>query len=199
MKAAVHTIGLAVLAWALPDIAEAHTGVGYAGGFAHGLMHPLLGIDHVLAMVAAGLIAANLGGRALWAVPLSFVSLMMVGGGLGVAGIGIPHVELGIALSVTVFGAAVALRRPWPVPAAMALVSAFAVFHGHAHGAEMPESVSVATYALGFILATGILHGVGLTLGLGIVWIGASRGLRAAQATGASVGLVGVGLLIGAM
>ena len=122
--------------------AEAHTGVGSTMGFTHGFGHPFSGLDHILAMVAVGLFAANLGGRALWLVPLSFVAMMAVGGALGVAGIDMPFVEIGIAASVIVLGLAVAMQWNLPVAGAMALVGFFALFHGHAHGAEMPVDAS---------------------------------------------------------
>ncbi len=172
----------AVVATLLPTAAWAHVGHGSTVGFVHGFVHPVTGIDHVLAMVAVGLFAANLGGRALWAVPLSFVSVMAVGGALGVAGIAIPFVEAGIAISVIVLGLAVALRWQWPVAAAMALVGVFAIFHGHAHGAEMPVDASGLEYGLGFMLATALLHVVGIGLGIGNRPV--RPGLRAARDPG---------------
>src|SRR5262245_1830735 len=124
-RVAKYRFVLSLLAAAVPTAAWAHVGVGSTSGFAHGFIHPITGVDHVLAMVAVGMFAANLGGRALWAVPLTFVSVMAAGGALGIAGIGIPFVEAGIAISVIVLGAAVALRWKWPVTAAMALVGLF--------------------------------------------------------------------------
>ncbi|HEX3538237.1 MAG TPA: HupE/UreJ family protein [Stellaceae bacterium] len=176
--------------------AQAHTGVGDTGGFVHGFAHPISGIDHVLAMVAVGLLAAQLGGRALWMVPASFVSMMVVGGVLGVIGIGLPFVEIGIGLSVVVLGLAIAVGLHLPTVAAMALVGFFAVFHGHAHGAEMPETASGFAYGVGFILATAALHAAGIGLGLGIGRIsGVSRG--ALQAAGGTMALAGVAILVG--
>ena len=151
---------------ALTGAAFAHTGLGDAAGFTHGFMHPVGGLDHVLAMVAVGLYAALLGGRALWLVPATFVAVMAIGGALGMAGFGLPYAEIGIALSVVVLGLAVALRLSLPTLAAMALVGLFAVFHGHAHGAEMPQDVSGYAYAAGFMLATALLHCAGIALGL---------------------------------
>jgi urease accessory protein len=185
---------LAAAALLAPEAAFAHPGLGHAAGFAHGFAHPLGGLDHVLAMVAVGMFAANLGGRALWAVPLSFVALMAVGGALGVAQIGIPYVETGIALSVVILGLVVALQAQWPVAAAMALVGVFALFHGHSHGTEMPLDVSGATYAAGFMLATALLHMAGIGLGIGM-----SQWRRAAQLSGAGLALVGIGLLAGVL
>ena len=188
---------LAVTATLLPTAAWAHVGHGSTVGFVHGFVHPVTGIDHVLAMVAVGLFAANLGGRALWAVPLSFVSVMAVGGVLGVAGIGVPFVEAGIAISVIVLGLAVALRWQWPVAAAMALVGIFAIFHGHAHGAEMPVDASGLEYGLGFMLATALLHVVGIGLGIGIARFGRIYSPRVIQFGGAAMAVAGLGILTG--
>lgn len=183
----------------LPTAASAHTGVGAAVGFVHGFVHPVSGIDHVLAMVAVGIFAANLGGRALWAVPAAFVSVMALGGALGMAGVAVPFVEMGIAASVIVLGIAVALRLQWPVAAAMALVGAFAVFHGHAHGAEMPAAASGFDYAAGFLLATALLHTAGIGFGLGIARFGRTHAPRAIQFGGAAMAIAGLGLLTGAL
>jgi urease accessory protein len=187
----------AVTATLLPTAAWAHPGHGAAVGFVHGLVHPVTGLDHVLAMIAVGLFAANLGGRALWAVPLSFVSVMAVGGALGIAGIGIPFVEAGIAVSVIVLGLAVALRWQWPVAAAMGLVGLFAIFHGHAHGAEMPVDASGLEYGLGFILATALLHAVGIGLGMGIARFGRAYSPRVIQFGGGAMAVAGLGILTG--
>lgn len=152
----------------LAEPASAHIGIGDTHGFSHGLLHPLGGFDHVLAMVTVGLFAAMLGGRALWAVPASFVAMMLVGGALGMLGIAVPAVEAGIAASIIVLGAVVALGWTWPLAAAMALVGLFAVFHGHAHGAEMPAGAEALSYAAGFAVATAMLHAAGLALGLSL-------------------------------
>lgn len=187
----------AAFATLLPSAAFAHVGVGATSGFAHGVVHPVTGVDHVLAMVAVGMFAANLGGRALWAVPLTFVAVMAAGGALGVAGIAVPFVEAGIAVSVIVLGLAVALRWRWPVAAAMALVGVFAIFHGHAHGAEMPVDASGLEYGLGFVLATALLHVAGIGLGLGIVRFGRVYAPRAIQLGGAAMAVAGLGILAG--
>ena len=141
-----------------PTAAFAHPGGGDVHGFAHGFAHPFGGLDHVLAMITVGLFAYQLGGRALWLVPASFVLAMTAGGALGLWGIPVPFVEAGIALSVLVLGAIVALGVKAPVAVAMAVVAAFAVFHGHAHGTEMPLDTAIAPYAAGFVLATALLH-----------------------------------------
>lgn len=192
-RAAMAALFLAAMCGA----ALAHTGHGDAGGFAHGFTHPLGGLDHVLAMVAVGLFAAHLGGRALWLVPATFVAAMALGGALGMAGVALPFVETAIALSVVVFGLAVALRMSVPVLGAMALVGVFAIFHGHAHGAEMPADASGARYAGGFLLATALLHCAGIVLGLTIARLGAFAGRRAVQVAGGAMALAGVAILTG--
>jgi urease accessory protein len=180
---------------AAPTLAMAHTGVGSNVGFVHGFVHPIGGIDHVLAMVAVGMFAVNLARRALWAVPLTFMALMAVGGAAGILGMPLPHVELGIALSIVVFGLLVATRLEWPVTAAMALVGLFAIFHGHAHGSEMPIDASVAAYAFGFLVATGLLHLTGVAIGFGIAAQAGSR--RITQVGGSEPAAVGLMMLGG--
>jgi urease accessory protein len=189
----------AVAAILLPTAAWAHPGHGEAAGFVQGFVHPVTGIDHVLAMIAVGLFAAHLGGRALWAVPASFVAVMALGGALGVAGIAVPFVEVGIAASVIVLGLAVALRWQAPVVGAMALVGLFAVFHGHAHGAEMPVDAAGLEYGLGFMLATAVLHAVGIGFGLAIARFGKAYSPRIAQLGGAALTVAGIGILTGAI
>jgi urease accessory protein len=187
----------AALLMAAATSAQAHTGIGDTAGLAHGFAHPLGGIDHVLVMVAVGLFAVQLGGRALWLVPLAFVSVMAAGGVLGVAGIAAPFVELGIGLSVVVLGLTVAFGLHFPTIAAMMLVGVFAIFHGHAHGAEMPESVAGLAYGVGFVLATALLHAIGIGLGLGVGKAGAAIGRRALRTAGTAMALAGVAILAG--
>ena len=189
-------LALAILALS-PTIAFAHTGIGHPAGFFHGFEHPIGGMDHVLAMVAVGVFAFVLGGRALWQVPLSFVGMMIAAFAFGVAQIEVPFVELGIALSSVVIGAAAALGRPMPVALAMGLVGVFAIFHGHAHGAEMPETAAGLTYALGFVIATALLHAAGILAALGVSRIVGRHGKTAAQVAGAVFALGGVGILAG--
>jgi urease accessory protein len=189
----------AIAAVLVPAIAWAHVGVGSTSGFSHGFWHPIGGIDHVLAMVAVGMFAANLGGRALWAVPLTFVSLMAVGGLLGIDKVEIPYVEVGIALSVIVLGLVVALQVQWPVAAAMALVGVFAIFHGHAHGEEMPVDASGAAYAAGFMIATALLHIAGIALGIALQSIGSTYWHRTAQLSGGAMALAGIAILTGVL
>lgn len=146
--------------------AEAHVGVGAVSGTVAGFTHPVGGLDHVLAMIAVGVLAAQQGGRALWSIPLAFVAMMLVGDAVGVAGIAMPFVEQGIMGSIIVMGVVVALGCAMPMPLAVAMVGLFAVFHGHAHGTEMPVDASGALYGLGFAIATTMLHvtGIGATV-----------------------------------
>jgi urease accessory protein len=156
-------IGAVVL---LPGAADAHTfGIPH-DHFAAGFAHPFGGLDHLLAMIAVGLWAAQLGGRAIWAVPAAFVVMMVVGGAAGIAGVGLPQVELGITGSLLVLGALILAWAKLPVSVGAALVGFFAVFHGYAHGAEMPVESAALGYAAGFMLATALLHGIGLAAGL---------------------------------
>jgi len=184
---------------ALTGAALAHTGHGDASGFAHGFAHPLGGLDHVLAMVAVGLYAAMLGGRAVWLVPAAFLGAMASGGALGAADYALPYAEIGIAASVVALGLAVALRISLPVLAAMALAGLFAVFHGHAHGAEMPPDISGSAYAAGFMLATAALHGLGIALGVLIARLSDAGGRRATRVVGGAMALAGVAILAGAL
>jgi len=180
--------------------AEAHTGgAGGASGLAAGFLHPLGGLDHILAMAGVGLLGFVLGGRALWLVPASFIAMMAVGGALGVAGIGVPFVEAGIALSVVVIGAALAFGTKLPVALAMALAGGFAVFHGHAHGTEMPLAASGLAYGLGFVAATALLHGVGIGAGFGLNKVAGEATRRAARIGGALLSVSGLALLAGVL
>lgn len=177
-----------------PTAALAHTGVGVAFGFADGFSHPLGGLDHLLAMFAVGLLAAQLGGRALWLVPGAFVVMMIAGALAGVAGIPLPGVEHVIDLSVIAIALPVAFASGMPVVLAMALVGVFAVFHGHAHGAEIPHEATVTSYVLGFAIATALIHGAGVFSGLGFARL-AKRDLFL-RASGASIAAMGVVLIL---
>ncbi|MER2193046.1 HupE/UreJ family protein [Methylobacterium brachiatum] len=176
----------------LPQAALAHPGHGAAIGAEAGFLHPLMGADHVLAMVAVGLLAALRGGRALWALPLSFLMLMSAGAGLGMAGVALPYAETGIALSIVVFGVAAIVGLRAPVALLASLVGVFAVFHGYAHGAEMPETASGLSFGFGFLAATALLHAAGLGLGIAAARLDAAR---AAPALGACVAAAGLALL----
>lgn len=192
-------LSLSALFVLLPGAAFAHTGHGDVAGFEHGFFHPLGGLDHALAMTAVGVFAYQLGGRALWLVPGAFVFVMALGGALGMAGVDIPFVELGIGVSVVALGAIIALRVNAPVIAAMAIVALFAVFHGHAHGAEMPADASGLVYAAGFMLGTAMLHVGGLALGVLIGWIGESRGPLALRTAGVLTSIAGIALVVGVL
>ena len=177
--------------------AFAHVGLGHVAGFAHGFVHPLSGLDHIIAMVAVGLYAANLGGRNLWLVPSAFVATMIIGGVLGYSGVPLPLVETGIGLSVVVMSLAVAAGVNLPTVAAMALVGLFALFHGHAHGSEGVELTLFLPYAAGFIIATTLLHLAGIGLGLGLDRFGATVSRTLKRAVGVAGALAGVAILSG--
>jgi urease accessory protein len=146
--------------------AEGHATEGFLTGF----VHPLSGWDHMLAMVAVGLWGAFLGRPALWQLPVIFPLVMALGGVLGIAGVPMPFVEAGIAASALVLGLMVVLAVRPPLGVAAALVGAFAIFHGHAHGTELPHATSALSYAAGFVIATGLLHLAGIAMGLLIRW-----------------------------
>jgi urease accessory protein len=168
--------------------ASAHTGDHSSlTGFAGGLAHPLLGLDHLFAMIAIGLWAGQQGERALWAIPAAFAGAMVLGGVLAWSGIAVLQVEAAIALSVLLLGLLVAVRCKWTVASGMALAAGFGLFHGYAHGVEMPLATSPALYALGFVLATVFLHGVGI--------VGSLIGRRAAQVAGAGIAAIGLAMI----
>ena len=153
----------ALAALALPTVADAHIGL-HADGTLAGLGHPFSGIDHILAMVAVGFWAATLGGKARFIVPAAFVAVMAVGGVMGVFGVPLPMVETGIALTVAVLGLLVAFEVRVPAPVAAVIVGVCALFHGHAHGTELPAMSQAVGYVAGFLAATVILHGIGIGL-----------------------------------
>jgi urease accessory protein len=167
----------------------AHEQQGQAAGFVTGLLHPVSGLDHVLAMVAVGLWGAQLGAPAIWLLPVTFPLVMAFGGFLGLVGVPLPGVELGIATSAILLGAMVALQARPPVALAALLVAFFAVFHGHAHGTELPAGQSGLLYSVGFVAATGALHAVGISIGLAHRWAAGRIVLRAG---GAAVSLAGI-------
>ncbi len=191
MRAMAKRTGLVVIASALAGPALAHTGVGAVHGFGAGLLHPLFGLDHVLAMVAVGLWAGLTGGRARLAYPLAFVGMMVLSGLWGMSGAALPGVEIGIAVSVVVLGLAIALRATPPLAAGAAACAIFAIFHGYAHGAELPQGASGLGYGLGFVLATAALHGAGLALA-GLL---ATRAPLLARVAGGGLALAGVAIL----
>ncbi|MER8930550.1 HupE/UreJ family protein [Mesorhizobium sp. M0859] len=191
----------AVLAFvaSLPSIASPHTGVGDSSGFLHGIGHPICGVDHTLAMVMVGVFAYQLGGRALWLVPTMFVLMMALGGALGVSGVSLPHAELVIALSVIVLGGIVALKVKAPVAIATGVVGSFAIFHGHVHGAEMPENASGFAYAAGFMIATALLHAAGIAVSYHIEKVSERYSRVVMQYTGGIAALAGFGFLTGVL
>ncbi len=196
MKRAFVTTFVAFLVFA-PAAALAHPGHDGAGGLVHGFMHPLTGIDHVLAMIAVGVLAAQYGGRALWLVPMSFLVAMGAAGAIGMAGIPLQIVEVGIGLSVIVLGLMIAFQIKPPTLVAMVAVGFFALFHGYAHGSEMPNDQAGLSFAAGFLVATALLLGVGVGLGLLLQRQALSR--RLIQAGGGVMALVGIAALAGVL
>lgn len=186
---------VALITAVTPIAAHAHTFGAVGAGWSQGFAHPLLGIDHVLAMAAVGLWAAQLGGRSLWLVPAAFIAMMAVGGMVGMAGFGLPWTEGGIAASVLALGVLVAAGFRLPLAAGMALVGVFAIFHGHAHGTEMPEAAAPLGYAAGFVLATALLHVLGMGAGQLALRAAAPWAVRMA---GAATAMAGTAFLIGA-
>ncbi|WP_287097298.1 HupE/UreJ family protein [Mesorhizobium sp.] len=180
---------LSALAAVAPSLAFAHSGGAHIHGFFAGLEHPLLGMDHLLAMIAVGIIGARAGGRSIVLVPLAFVSAMVAGALLGMAGIGLPSLETGLALSLVVFGAMVGLARPLPLAAAAALTALFGLFHGNAHGLEIPESAGGIGYAAGFMLGTSMLHAIGVLSVLKL-----ARGPLPVRTAGIATSLVGMAM-----
>lgn len=186
---------LIVLATLFPTVAFAHTGAGETSGLLLGLEHPFAGLDHIITMVAVGVLAVVVGGPARWLLPLSFIAMMVVGFLLGRVGVDVPLVELGIALSGIAIGGAAAMGRQIPTTAAMALVGVFAVFHGHAHGSEMAAGVSGLQYALGFVVSTALLHLVGVAGAIGIGQLAGRYGGTLARVAGGTLALGGALLL----
>jgi urease accessory protein len=176
----------------VPSTANAHTETGTVGGFGSGFLHPLTGLDHVVAMVAVGLWGAFLGAPAIWILPVIFPVVMALGGALGILGIPVPGIETGIALSGVILGLMVAFAATPPLRIAGAIVGVFAIFHGHAHGTELPEAANALTYAAGFVIATGLLHISGIALGLLARW---PWGKIAVRCGGAVVAVVGCAFL----
>src|SRR3990167_3999714 len=170
--------------------AFAHTGHGDAQGFFSGFVHPWLGLDHVLAMVAVGIWAVQMGGPALWMLPLTFPLLMLAGGALGMSGVAFAGVEAGIALSALLLGALVLLVARPKMGFAALLVGVFALFHGHAHGAELPAGMSGIQFSAGFVLATLLLHGIGMLLGSLHRWQAGALVLRGAGGLIAATGFL---------
>jgi urease accessory protein len=171
----------------------AHPQTGAAGGFVTGILHPLTGADHVVAMFAVGLWGAFLGAPAMFALPIVFPIVMAFGGALGIAGVPLPGIETGIACSGIVLGCMVATGARPPISIAAVIVGVFAIFHGYAHGAEMPHVANPLTYAIGFVLATGMLHLAGIAFGLLTRW---NSGRIAVRLCGAMICVMGFGFLL---
>lgn len=174
--------------------AEAHLLNASHAGAVQGFAHPFSGLDHILAMVAVGLWAAQIGRRALWVLPLAFPLAMAAGGLLGMSGVTVPGIETGIAASVALLGLLIALAAKPQLPVAVGLVALFALFHGHAHGTELPAAASPLLYGLGFVAATAILHLIGL--GIGQI-LKLPQGQLAVRAGGAGIAAAGAFLLLG--
>ena len=157
---------MALLFAAIPGVAYAHDGTNLGlGGFLSGIVHPVLGYDHLLAMLSVGIISAQIGGRAIWTVPSTFVTVMAIGGILGLMNIGLTVTELGIAVSLVILGLVIAAERRIPTLIVMIGVGFFAIFHGYAHGAEMPDTAEPFLYALGFLVGTALIHISGVVIG----------------------------------
>jgi len=174
----------------------AHSQSGQAAGFLTGLKHPVSGLDHVLAMISVGLWGAQLGNPAVWLLPVIFPMVMACGGFLGLLGVPLPGTEVGIAVSAILLGLMVALEARPPLWVAAGLVGFFGVFHGYAHGTELPAGENALLYSVGFVIATGCLHGVGIALGVAHRW---SMGRVVLRVAGATVAAAGVYFLWGAI
>jgi urease accessory protein len=185
---------LSAILWLTAPAAFAHVEGGLVGGFVGGFSHPILGWDHVAAMVAVGLWGAFLGAPAIWLLPVVFPLVMALGGVLGILGVPLPLVEVGIAASAVVLGLLVALAARPPLWAAAVLVGAFAIFHGHAHGTELPQAADALAFSIGFVVGTGLLHLIGIALGLMVRW---PTGRLAVRAGGGGVALAGLAFLFG--
>jgi urease accessory protein len=173
----------------VPALALAHAESGQAAGLLAGLAHPVSGLDHVLAMIAVGLWGAVLGPPAIWVLPVAFPLVMAFGGLMGLLGLPLPGVEVGIAVSAIVLGAMVLAELRPPLWLAAVIVAFFAVFHGHAHGRELPAGASALLYSLGFVVATGTLHALGILLGVAHRW---RAGRQVVRAAGGGVALAGL-------
>jgi urease accessory protein len=183
---------IAWLLWALPATALAHTKGGEAAGLVSGLAHPVSGLDHVVAMLAVGLWGAQLGAPAIWLLPVTFPLVMAFGGMLGLLGVALPGIEIGIAASAVLLGAMVLLESRPSLAVAAVLVGFFAIFHGHAHGTELPPGANGMLYSVGFVVATGAIHATGIAIGLLHRW---QLGRLVIRAGGLAISLAGVEFL----
>lgn len=188
-KQAEKCFAIATLVLTLAETAFAHTQKGQALGFLTGVKHPISGLDHVLAMVSVGLWGAQLGRPAIWFLPVAFPMVMAMGGMLGLMGIPLPGIEFGIAASAIMLGAAVMFEIRPPLTVAALLVGFFAIFHGHAHGTELPGGQDALLYSIGFVMATGCLHALGIGIGTVHRWPWGQKALRVAGACVCSGGV----------
>ncbi|MET0090157.1 MAG: HupE/UreJ family protein [Candidatus Thiodiazotropha sp.] len=194
MKRMIPRLPLILVALLFSQSTLAHTDIAMGGGLMNGFLHPVSGWDHVVAMIAVGLWGAFLGRPAIWLLPITFPLVMAFGGALGVAGIPVPSVELGIALSAVILGLMVALASRPPLWLAALIVGVFAIFHGHAHGTELPQAAGPMAYSIGFVVSTSLLHVSGILFGLLARW---PAGKLAVQTGGGLIALTGVGFLTG--
>lgn len=190
----MHDLGLGVLvaitSILLPELAEAHVEGGQVGGFFTGLQHPWSGLDHILAMLAVGLWGAQLGNPAIWVLPVAFPIIMSFGAMLGLLGITVPGIEAGIAVSAILLGIMVLGEVRFHLVAAAAMVGVFGIFHGHAHGTELPAGQNAMLYSMGFVVGTGCLHGLGIVIGLIHRWPAGKIALRTMGAGIAAMGCI---------
>ena len=186
------SLALSTAMFAVPAIA--HTGEGYGGGFVSGFTHPIVGWDHVVAMVAVGLWGAFLGAPSIWLLPVVFPLVMALGAVVGIVGFPVPAVETGIALSAVVLGLMIVFAAKPPIWVSALLVGVFAVFHGYAHGTELPGAANPFVYAAGFVIATGMLHLIGIAFGLLVRW---PLGRIAVRSAGGLISLAGIAFLTG--
>jgi urease accessory protein len=195
-RAAAAAAGIGFCCLILPEPAAAHITSTGSGGFESGFAHPLTGLDHFLAMFAVGLWGAQMGGRSVWTLPVTFPLVMVAGGAAGMFGLPLPGVEIGIALTILALGLAITLAWHPAEWMALCLIGAFAICHGYAHGAELPLAADPADYIIGFVLATGLIHLLGIGVGLGL---GKPLGGRLARGLGALIGIGGLYFLVPAL
>lgn len=185
-----------LIALILPQVAAAHITSTGSGGFTAGFEHPLSGYDHFLAMFSVGLWGAQMGGRRVWSLPVTFPMIMVLGGVVGILGLPVPGIEIGIALSIIVLGLAIAAHWKPAEWVSLAIIAVFGFYHGYAHGAELPMAADPADFAIGFVLATGFIHVIGV--GVGLVLEPIRKG-QISRLLGAVTAVIGVGFLVLAM
>jgi len=195
-RAAVAAAGLGFGLSMLPKSAAAHIVSTGSGGFGSGFAHPLTGTDHFLAMFAVGLWGAQMGGRTVWTLPVTFPLIMVAGGAVGILGLPLPGTEIGIALSIVALGLAITFAWHPAEWMALGLIAVFAICHGYAHGAELPLAADPADYVIGFVAATGLIHIFGIGVGLAL---GKPLGGRLARGLGALIGIGGICFLVPAL